>query len=301
MSGDLRDWLSPEQLLRLEIALVAITRFVGSFSDALTACRLVENYVLSGSLEPRGCSTQERSCAGDPVTPPEDVAATDDLARRLEDLLRELVAAGSPCPTTAEAADALGAHPLDITAAFASLESAGRIEINRHNNRRRVRFPGGTWSAWNGRGPTPPYDDDGKPVKILPLADDLFRLLSEVVAAGAPCPSVAKAAESLNRSGPAVASAFKDLLQEGRIKVEEKGRFRRVRIYGNWSEWSGVQPVAAPIADPTRRGDGCRWISGDPKHGGSACGKPVQPGKPYCAEHAARAYRPEMKRMGAGK
>lgn len=40
----------------------------------------------------------------------------------------------------------------------------------------------------------------------------------------------------------------------------------------------------------------CRWPIGDPKHEDFRfCGKPVFPGKPYCAEHCAVAY------VGSGK
>jgi hypothetical protein len=36
----------------------------------------------------------------------------------------------------------------------------------------------------------------------------------------------------------------------------------------------------------------CAWPEGDPKQPGfHFCGAPAQPGCPYCAEHAAKAYR----------
>ena len=50
-----------------------------------------------------------------------------------------------------------------------------------------------------------------------------------------------------------------------------------------------------PFDQATRKQ--CQWIDGDPKAGGvtMVCGKPVVPGKPYCAEHCARAYRAPYK------
>jgi GcrA cell cycle regulator len=37
----------------------------------------------------------------------------------------------------------------------------------------------------------------------------------------------------------------------------------------------------------------CRWPSGHPGQAGFGfCGKPVAPGRPYCAEHCAKAYAP---------
>jgi len=34
----------------------------------------------------------------------------------------------------------------------------------------------------------------------------------------------------------------------------------------------------------------CQWIEGDPREGATICGAKSEPGRPYCAAHAARAY-----------
>ena len=57
------------------------------------------------------------------------------------------------------------------------------------------------------------------------------------------------------------------------------------------------QPALRPAPAPVKlvrvsgKGPSCQWPSGHPGQPDfHFCGKPAEPGKPYCAEHAARAY-----------
>lgn len=59
----------------------------------------------------------------------------------------------------------------------------------------------------------------------------------------------------------------------------------------------GLPERVSPIAKkPTAKvveltAHSCRWPEGHPGETGfHFCGKPIIPGKPYCGEHAARAY-----------
>jgi GcrA cell cycle regulator len=54
-----------------------------------------------------------------------------------------------------------------------------------------------------------------------------------------------------------------------------------------------LEPAPAPVAHPALRygTEGCRWPIGEPrKPGFRFCCAPAVLGKPYCTEHAARAY-----------
>ena len=48
--------------------------------------------------------------------------------------------------------------------------------------------------------------------------------------------------------------------------------------------------LTLPIARPAERA-GCRWVNGDPRHGGwTWCGAPAIDGTTWCEAHRARVY-----------
>lgn len=73
------------------------------------------------------------------------------------------------------------------------------------------------------------------------------------------------------------------------------GKAHRLGLSGRPSPIKKKPSRGATILSLTERM--CKWPVGDPKHPDfHFCGKPVQAGLPYCAEHAAIAYQPSSKK-----
>lgn len=51
---------------------------------------------------------------------------------------------------------------------------------------------------------------------------------------------------------------------------------------------SSLPSVAGRLMELTARE--CRWIDGDPRHGGTFCGQPTDVGKSWCEHHHGRVY-----------
>ena len=86
--------------------------------------------------------------------------------------------------------------------------------------------------------------------------------------------------------------------------AEELGGVSRNAVIGK-AHRLGLSGRPSPIKKKPSRGATilaltermCKWPVGDPKHADfHFCGKPAQPGMPYCAEHAAIAYQPSSKK-----
>lgn len=73
------------------------------------------------------------------------------------------------------------------------------------------------------------------------------------------------------------------------------GKAHRLGLSGRPSPIKKKTTRGATILSLTERM--CKWPIGDPAHEDfHFCGKPAQPGLPYCPEHAAIAYQPASKR-----
>jgi GcrA cell cycle regulator len=127
----------------------------------------------------------------------------------------------------------------------------------------------------------------------MPWTDERIAKLKELWEAGAP------------------ASAIAEALGEGMSRNAVIGKAHRLGLTARPSPVKTAQPAEAPAPRPAARKAApvqrttlldlndriCKWPIGHPNEPDfHFCGKPVNPGFPYCPEHCAIAYQAQMPR-----
>ena len=144
--------------------------------------------------------------------------------------------------------------------------------------------------------------------------DELYAWLVDCAEAGRPCPRNNAICERFGLASPSSAAKLVARLEgAGRIAVERTRSTRRVTIADTGTRTTESRPggalsrrepvrkqSSAPVIPLPRRvgpkGRQCQWIEGEPSADDSCkCRLETIPGKPWCAAHYPRVWRPAQR------